>query len=62
MIERAYEGAMGGALGPNARRDVDETAGQQAERLVRNRLRAALPERVTVLANVRWRQHGRVRG
>ena len=42
MIERAYEGARRGTFEPNARRDVDEAAGQQAERLVRDQLRAAV--------------------
>jgi len=34
--------------------DRDDTAGRQAERLVFDRLRAALPDRVVLLPNVRW--------
>lgn len=41
-------------------RDTRETAGRRAERLVRNRLRVALPASVEVFENVRWRE--RVRG
>ena len=38
----------------------DDTAGRKAERLVHDRLRAALPETTAVLPNVRWiaRDHG----
>ena len=63
MIERAYGGADRGTFEPNARGDIDETAGRKAERLVHDRLRAALPESVSVLANVRWRErdHGHYR-
>ncbi|MGH2511367.1 MAG: nuclease-related domain-containing protein, partial [Candidatus Limnocylindrales bacterium] len=43
--------------------DEPETRGQAAEQLVARRLRTALPDRVVVLARVRWllRDHGRVR-
>ena len=40
--------------------DPGETEGRKAERLVFDRVRTALPERVVVLPNVRWisRDHG----
>ena len=43
MIERAHSDAESGVREPSARRDVDETDGRKAERLVCERLRAALP-------------------
>ena len=62
MIERAYGVADSGRRQPSARED-DETAGRRAERLVHDRLRAVLPERIELLPNVRWRQrrHGHLR-
>jgi hypothetical protein len=56
MIERAYGVADPGARQPNARSDSDETTGRKAERLVRDRLRVAFPETVSILENVRWRE------
>lgn len=43
-----------------AKPDRDETAGHKAERLVYDRLRAALPDRILLFPNVRWlaRDHG----
>lgn len=63
MIERAYGVADPGARQPNARSDPDETAGRKAERLVHDRLRAAFPDSVAILENVRWRErvHGHFR-
>ena len=47
----------------DANRERATTAGQRAERLVFDRLRAALPPDTVVLSNVRWlnRDHGHVR-
>lgn len=56
MIERAIGDATDGARQPSAPGDVSETAGRKAERLVHDRLRAALPTSVAILPNVRWRQ------
>jgi superfamily I DNA/RNA helicase len=56
MIERAYGDADPGDRQPSARRDVSETAGRKAERLVRDRLRAAFPDSVAILENVHWRE------
>ena len=60
MLERAIGDAEAGDRHSSATWDVGETAGQKAERLVHDRLRAALPESVSVLPNVRWRErdHG----
>lgn len=58
MFERAIGGAKAGDRHSSATLDVRDTAGRRAERLVYDRLRAALPESVAVLPNVRWRERG----
>ena len=63
MYERAIGDAQSGDRHSSATWDVRDTAGREAERLVHERLRAALPGSVAVLPNVRWRErdHGHYR-
>ena len=56
MIQRASGLPDSGIRKASASGNVSETAGRKAERLVHDRLRAALPASVAVLPNVRWRE------
>jgi hypothetical protein len=56
MVERAIRGVDPDDHHSSASRDVDETAGRKAGRLVHDRLRAALPGSVAIVPNVRWRR------
>jgi len=53
-------GTEGGPVVIRDEADHEDTAGRKAERSVFDRLRAALPDRIVILPNVRWiaRDHG----